>query len=115
MKNDGHNENYLALCKEVPSLSKNWVEKQSSWWRPCDVKQSFKFKRNFWAKIIASTENFDGYQRLFAPINVSSIHFIREWVSLVYATPTSSKTGKHVSYSFGLQMYKVAQLINSLV
>ena len=51
---------------------------------------------------------FDGYQRFFAPINVSSIHFIREWVSLVYATPMSSKIGKHVSYSFGLQMSKVA-------
>jgi hypothetical protein len=51
---------------------------------------------------------FYGYQRFFAPINVSSIHFIREWVSLVYATPTSSNNGKYVSHPFGLQMSKVA-------
>jgi hypothetical protein len=68
---------------------------------------SLKLERNLQAKTIASTTKFDGYQRFFAPINVSSIHFIREWVSLVYATPKSSKTGKHVSYSFGLQMSKV--------
>ena len=66
------------------------------------------YKGIFGQKTIASTANFDGYQRFFAPINVSFIYFIREWVSLVYATPTSSKTGKHVSYSFGLQMSKVA-------
>ena len=68
---------------------------------------SLKLERNLQAKTIASTTNFDGYQRLFAPINVSFIHFIGEWVSLVYATPTSSKIGKHVSHPFGLQMSKV--------
>ena len=69
---------------------------------------SLKLERNLQAKTIASTANFDGYQRFFAPINVSSIHFIREWVSLVYATPTSSKIGKYVSHPFGLQMSEVA-------
>jgi hypothetical protein len=49
-----------------------------------------------------------GIKDSFAPINVSSIHFIREWVSLVYATPTSSNIGKYVSHPFGLQMSKVA-------
>jgi hypothetical protein len=65
---------------------------------------SLKLEKNFRAKTIASTASFDGYQRLFAPINVSFIHFIREWVSLVYATPTSSKIGKYISHPFGLQM-----------
>ena len=69
---------------------------------------SLELERNLRAKTIASTANFDGYQRFFAPINVSSIHFIREWVSLVYATPTSSKIGKYVSHPFGLQMSEVA-------
>jgi len=72
------------------------------------MEQSHKLERNLQAKSIASTANFDGYQRFFAPINVSSIHFIREWVSLVYATPTSSKIGKYVSHPFGLQMSEVA-------
>ena len=81
---------------------------------------SLKLERNLQAKTIASTANFDGYQRFFAqrffaPINVSSIHFIREWVSLVYATPTSSKIGKYVSHPFGLQISEVGWLINSLV
>ena len=69
---------------------------------------SLKLERNLQAKTIASTVKFDGYQRFFAPINVSSIHFIREWVSLVYATPTSSKIGKYVSHLFGLQISEVA-------
>jgi hypothetical protein len=69
---------------------------------------SLKLERNLQAKTIASTANFYGYKRLFAPINVSSIHFIREWVSLVYATPMSSKIGKYVSHPFGLQMSEVA-------
>jgi hypothetical protein len=69
---------------------------------------SLKLESNFRAKTIASTANFDGYKRLFAPINVSFIHLIREWVSLVYATPTSSKIGKYISHPFGLQMSKVA-------
>ena len=68
---------------------------------------SLKLERNLQAKTIASTTNFDGYQRFCAPINVS-IHFIREWVSLVYVTPTSSKIGKYVSHPFGLQMSEVA-------
>ena len=69
---------------------------------------SLKLERNLQAKTIASTAKFDGYQRFFAPINVSSIHFIREWVSLVYATPTSSKIGKYVSHPFELQISGVA-------
>jgi hypothetical protein len=69
---------------------------------------SLKLERNLRVKTIASTANFDAYQWFFAPINVSSIDFIREWVSLVYATPTSSKIGKYVSHPFGLQMSKVA-------
>jgi hypothetical protein len=69
---------------------------------------SLKLERNFRAKTIASTTNFDGYQRLFAPINVSFIHFIIEWVSLIYAIPMSSKIDKYVSHPFGLQMSKVA-------
>jgi hypothetical protein len=69
---------------------------------------SLKLERSFWAKTITSTTNFDGYQRLFAPINVSFIHFIIEWVSLVYATPMSSKIGKYVSQPFGLQISEVA-------
>ena len=51
---------------------------------------------------------FDGYQRFFAPINVYVIHFIREWVSLLYTTPTSSKIGKYVSHPFGLQISEIA-------
>jgi hypothetical protein len=69
---------------------------------------SLKLERNFRAKTIAPTAKFDGYQRFFAPINVYSIHFIRESVSLVYATPTSFKIGKYVSHPFGLQMSEVA-------
>jgi hypothetical protein len=69
---------------------------------------SLKLERNFRAKTIASTVNFDGYQRLSALTNVSFIYFIREWVSLVYATPTSSKIGKYVSHPFGLQISEVA-------
>jgi hypothetical protein len=67
-----------------------------------------KLETNFLSKTIASTANFDGYQRLFALINVSSINFMREWASLAYATTTSSKIGKYVSHPFGLQMSKVA-------
>jgi hypothetical protein len=56
---------------------------------------------------------FDGYQRFFAQINVSFIHFIREWFSLAYDTPTSSKIGKYVSHPFG-QMSKVAYKFSCL-
>jgi hypothetical protein len=74
----GINKNYLALYKEVPRLSKNRVEKQSSWWRPCGVEQSFKLKKEFLGKDNRFHYKFDGYQTFFAPIIVSFIHFIRE-------------------------------------
>jgi hypothetical protein len=73
----------------------------------------FQIKKEFLGKDNRFHWNFDGHQTFFAPINVSFIHFIWEWVSLLYATPTSSKIGKYVSHSCGLQMSKVAYLINS--
>jgi hypothetical protein len=89
---------------------KNIILVETMWRR-----KKFQIKREFLGKDNRFHCKFDGYQRFFAPRNVSFKHFIREWVSLVYVTPTSSKLGKYVSHPFGLQMFKVAKLINSPV
>jgi hypothetical protein len=56
----GINENYLALCNEVPSLSKTELKNNHL---GGDHVRRTKFqikKRNFWAKKIASTANLMG-------------------------------------------------------